>query len=326
MSGQPITISAIICAYNAEKYISRAIESVLNQTYGYLEVIVVDDASTDSTASLVEAAYGADPRVVLVKRNENGGLAKTRMSGLDKSRYNLVVFLDADDVALPEMLEKQIAVLQSDPLIMGVATYAYYIGEQEDKILGIQKIGPKSRDEYFKLYNNEKLMFLPATTLCRKSLLMDVGGFRVDGFPNDDIRYQDYCDDLDLWCRMSDLSRDARYFLTIPEALFLYRKNTNSLSAKNVFAMQSKMRWIKDCLKRRRKSLHEQSYVEFLEATTCKDKIKNLRSDYAALFYKKVGFSYLRSQYLHMTAFLLLTTLLNPKLVVQKLKTQSRAK
>lgn len=319
-------VSVVICAYNAENYLSRSIESILNQTYNNLEIVVVDDASTDSTAAVAEEWAGKDKRVSLVRQKTNGGLANTRMAGLANTKYELVVFIDADDVALPSMLEKQVSTMLSDSNLLGVATYAYYIGQVETNILGVQKIGPKSKEEYFYLYNNNKLIFLPATTLCRKSDVLAVGGFRVEGFSSEDgIRYQDYCDDLDLWCRMSDLSNTGRYFITVPEPLFLYRKNTNSLSAKNVFAMQKKMRWIKDCLKRRRGGLPEITFDEFQKAASGMQKFANFRSDYAALIYKKMGFCVLRRQYIRAVPLFAVVCLLNPRFVIQKLKTQSRA-
>jgi glycosyltransferase involved in cell wall biosynthesis len=318
-------VSVVICAYNAEHYLSRSIESILNQTYKNLEVVVVDDASTDYTTSVAEEWAGKDKRVSLVKQKVNGGLANTRMTGLANTKYELIVYIDADDVALPSMLEKQVAAMHSDTNVLGVATYAYYIGQEETDILGVQKIGPKSKEEYFYLYNNNKLVFLPATTLCRKSDVLAAGGFRVEGFSLEDgIRYQDYCDDLDLWCRMSDLSNTGRYFITVPEPLFLYRKNTNSLSAKNVFAMQNKMRWIKDCLKRRRGGLPERDLNEFQQSASAMQKFSNYRSDYAALIYKKAGFCVLRGQYLRAVPLFTGVCLLNPRLVIQKLKTQSR--
>lgn len=319
-------VSVVICAYNAEHYLSRSIESILNQTYKNIEVVVVDDASTDATAAIAEKWAVQDKRVSLVKQKVNGGLANTRMAGLENTKYELIIFIDADDVALPMMIEKQVSIMLSDSNVLGVATYAYYIGQEETDILGMQKIGPKSKEEYFYLYDNKKLIFLPATTLCRKSDVLIVGGFRVEGFSSENgVRYQDYCDDLDLWCRMSDLSNTGRYFITIPDPLFLYRKNTNSLSAKNVFAMQKKMRWIKDCLKRRRGRLPEMEFNEFQKSVSMMRQVANFRSDYAALIYKKVGFCVLRGQYFRAVPLLAVVFLLNPRFVIQKLKTQSRA-
>ena len=317
-------VSVVICAYNVERYISAAIDSVLQQTYRNIEIIVVDDASTDSTVQVVEDLLNSCRRIRLIRVNSNGGLARTRMIGLENSVSDLIVFLDADDIALPSMIEQQVTTLLSEPLLMGVATYACYIAEDENKLLGMQKVGPISREEYFNLYENNKLIFLPATTLCRKSLLIEAGGFRVDGFPTDgSTRFQDYCDDLDLWCRMSDLSAQGWFFVTIPQPLFLYRKNLNSLSSRNIFAMQRKMRWIKNSLLRRRNGIGEKTFVAYESSQTGWQAINNYRKDYAALIYRKAAFSVMSKKYFRVMPLIAIVLVLHPKLVLNKLRTQS---
>jgi glycosyltransferase involved in cell wall biosynthesis len=319
-------VSIVICAYNASRYIRRAVQSALDQTHQNLQVIVVDDASADSTAAIAAEFARADKRVSLVRRAENGGLAAARMSGLAQVTSEFVVFLDADDVALPRMLERQLTPLLQDPFVMGVATYAYYIGEQELPRLGIQQIGPVTREEYLRSYEREKLIFLPATTLARTEMVLAAGGFRTDGFPKQEgVRYQDYCDDLDLWCRLSDRSAAGYYFLTIPEPLFLYRKTGNSLSGQNVSAMQSKMRWIKDCLRRRRRGIEERSFETFLQSVSPMQRLLNLKSDYAALYYKKVALCFVNARYLRAALYAAVVIILEPRLVLQKLRTQKRA-
>ncbi|MDH5561822.1 MAG: glycosyltransferase [Deltaproteobacteria bacterium] len=317
------SVSVVICAYNVEQYLEKSIRSILTQTFNNLELIVVDDASTDDTAVIASAAVEKDHRVRLIRHSENKGLAHARMTGLDSTRSDLVLFLDGDDLALPDMLEKQVEIIQSDSNIIGVATYAYYIGDDDSKKLGIQRIGPTSKKKFMDMYKESKLVFLPATTLCRKKMVVEAGGFRLSGLPvKGGVRFQDYCDDLDLWCRLSDLAAQGKYFVTIPIPLFLYRKSTGSISAKNVFVMQQKMRWIKDCLKHRRAGIQERSFLEYQRNRSLLRKLDNLREDCAAYLYKATAFSFLQGRYFKAFFLLLGVCVLSPFLVIQKVRTQ----
>lgn len=104
-------ISVVIPAYNAEKYIARAVESVLKQTRPADEIIVVDDGSTDKTADMVRA-FGDRVRLI---QQPNAGVSAARNAGIRAARGNWIAFLDADDEWLPEKLELQLAHLQKHP-------------------------------------------------------------------------------------------------------------------------------------------------------------------------------------------------------------------
>ena len=106
-------VSCIIPAFNHEAYIREAIDSVLAQTRPVPEIVVVDDGSTDATASVVRS-YG--PRVRYVWQ-ENAGPAAARNRGLAEASGHLFAFLDADDLWLPERMERQLAPLEADPAL-----------------------------------------------------------------------------------------------------------------------------------------------------------------------------------------------------------------
>lgn len=96
-------ISVIVPAYNAEKSIERCVCSILNQDFKDFELIVVDDGSNDSTASIVERLVIDDPRITLV-RQENGGEMAARAAGIRKANGTWLYFLDADDAVMPDTL------------------------------------------------------------------------------------------------------------------------------------------------------------------------------------------------------------------------------
>ena len=101
-------ISIIMAAYNAEKTIEQAIDSVLSQTYTNFELLVVNDCSADRTAELVKSIAAKDSRVRLISNVKNSGVSYTRKHGLEEAKGDWIAILDSDDAWEPEKLEKQI--------------------------------------------------------------------------------------------------------------------------------------------------------------------------------------------------------------------------
>lgn len=101
-------VSIIMAAYNAEKTIEQAINSVLSQTYTNFELLVVNDCSKDGTAELVKGIAATDGRVRLISNAKNSGVSYTRKHGLEEANGSWIAILDSDDAWTPEKLEKQI--------------------------------------------------------------------------------------------------------------------------------------------------------------------------------------------------------------------------
>ena len=117
-------VSVIMAAYNAEKTIEQSINSVLNQTYPAVELLVVDDYSQDRTVKLVENIMARDNRVRLIYNKENSGVSYTRKHGLEEAKGAWIAILDSDDICAPEKLEKQIILqkkMNADLLFTGSA-------------------------------------------------------------------------------------------------------------------------------------------------------------------------------------------------------------
>ena len=97
-------ISIIIPVYNLEKYIKRAVESVLKQTYSNIEVIIVDDGSSDKSWTIIQEIADGDNRVVPIHQ-ENGGVTSARLNGVRHSMGEWIGFVDGDDEVEPDMYE-----------------------------------------------------------------------------------------------------------------------------------------------------------------------------------------------------------------------------
>jgi glycosyltransferase involved in cell wall biosynthesis len=234
---EPMLVSAVIPAYNASRYITESVRSVLEQTHAELELIVIDDGSTDDTVDMARAAFGDDPRA-RVHSFPNVGLPGARSRGLELARGELLAQLDADDRWLPDKLSKQIAVLQAEPHTVCVGCLMRYIGEDGHTLRGPRGFTPTTgedpRDPNRQELIRQALLlpFPPSTILYRTETLRTVGGW--------DATIPTYGEDVDLLARIA-----ARGSVGIvPEPLAEYRLHLDSMTVDDFFARRRYMMFV----------------------------------------------------------------------------------
>jgi len=207
-------LSVIIPTYNRAHLISRAIKSVLNQTYQDFEIIVIDDGSTDNTEEIVKDF--TDFRIHYIYHKYNQGVSAARNTGIKASRGEYIALLDSDDEWLPEKLSKQIKVLQSEsPEVGAVYSNLCYIdenGKSTNKLLNPKKEGYIYEDLFA-----GNCVGPPSTLLIRKECFNRVGLF--DNLLNAQ-------EDWDMWIRIAKYYRFA--LIKIP--LVKYRLHSNQIS------------------------------------------------------------------------------------------------
>ena len=291
-------LTICICAYNAEKYIEQTLKGLLNQTFHDFNLWIVNDCSTDCTVDVAERFFRennwTDVRIITLP--ENGGLANARRYAEQNVETDFLGFIDADDIPFPEAIEKMFRQVSIDENCMTASCYCEYISPDAKKIGGGIFIGPTSKEKFMRQSVEEKRMFIPPFNISRVKYIRRAGCRAIDGFPPGKPRYQDMCEDLDLWTRMSDFYKDGKYIVVIPEVLFQYRKMPSSMSA-NGHAMSMRMRHIKCNLKRRRAGLKELSFISYLASLTLWQKMKYGYEDWGQNFYKQAGFHYLQKNY-----------------------------
>lgn len=121
-------VSVIVPVYNAEKYLEECVESILNQTYTNIEVILIEDYSLDSSFSIL-AKYQTDPRVILLHNNKNYGVGYSRNRGIDVASGEYLTFVDSDDVLEIEALEKLVFSLEKSNTDMSMCDYHTFYGK-----------------------------------------------------------------------------------------------------------------------------------------------------------------------------------------------------
>jgi glycosyltransferase involved in cell wall biosynthesis len=236
-----ILVSVIIPVYNGENFIGRTLTSALAQTHRKIEVIVVDDGSTDRTSAIVEAAAIGDGRIRLFRR-ENYGVAKARNFGVSQAQGNLIAPLDADDLWHPHKIARQVAAIQASPKI-GLA-YCWTVPIDENDFI-IPPVGMRQpvdlTNVIWEMAENGNFIDCSSNPLFRRSYFEDVGGYD----PNLRVMNAQGCEDWKLYLSLAEICE----FAVVPEYLVGYRRWTGSMSA-NIATMERSMecisRWIID--------------------------------------------------------------------------------
>ncbi len=151
-------ISVVIPVYNAEKYISRCIRSLINQTYSDWEAICVDDGSTDATRGLLDSLAASDARLRVI-HSANGGVSRARNLALEKVRGEYILFLDSDDFLHPQTMEICVRRIEADGSDLVAFTYdrAYRTRNMIRALLHL----PTKDSVKFRKYKLEKVQYRP---------------------------------------------------------------------------------------------------------------------------------------------------------------------
>lgn len=212
MSTEPL-VSVVIPTYNCAPYISEAIESVLNQTYQNIEIIVVDDGSVDHTKKVLKRFIGK----IKYYYQDNNGAPAARNAGLKVSSGDYFQLLDADDILLPNKIKFQIETFKKLSCEYGVVysgvRFFNYTNSSKLMERGLHSF---SGDILNKLIWENSILIHAA--LIKKECFEKVGGF------NEDLQR---CDDYEFWLRASSLGYKFYY---INRVLALYRKRSDSLT------------------------------------------------------------------------------------------------
>lgn len=209
-------VSIIIPTYNDSEYLAESINSALAQTYENIEIIVINDGSTRSQDDYFFSQFGKtynNPKINLIFK-ENQGLAKARNTGIEASKGEFFLPLDADDKIDPTMVEKTLAEIQKNEKLGVVYTDQKFFGE-EDRLMPM-----KDFDLIEELVQNH----VSVCSLIRKKVWEDVKAKNQFGYnPNMKFGYEDW----DFWISVSETNWD---FQCLHQPLFHYRKRKNSMS------------------------------------------------------------------------------------------------
>ena len=153
-------VSIITPLFNAERYVSETIKSVLNQSYQNWEMIFVDDCSSDQSVSIVEKYKEKDERIRLLKNKTNMGSGRSRNRAIDAASGDIIAFLDSDDIWHPEKLSKHLEFMQKNSSVFSHTSYGF-INEKGQIIKSTYRVSNKPVD-YKKLLKRTEISCLTA--------------------------------------------------------------------------------------------------------------------------------------------------------------------
>lgn len=204
-------VSIIMPAYNCEKYVVEAIESVINQTYSNFELLVIDDGSKDSTLQIINDFAEKDNRIKALQNEKNSGVSATRNRGISIAEGNWIAFLDSDDIWEEEKLEKQMNYAKENDADF-IFTGSSYIDEEGKPYSGIFEVPEKV--SYRKLLRHNVITC--SSVLVKKKY-----------FENIKMEKDEMHEDYAVWLRILKLGISA---YGVNEPLLIYRISRNSKS------------------------------------------------------------------------------------------------
>lgn len=206
------SISVVMPVYNAQDFLSEAIQSVLDQTFTDFECIIINDGSTDRSVEIIKSFK--DQRIRAVDNDQNIKIVRTLNKGISLAKGKYIVRMDADDICLPERFKTQFNFMEENPDVGACGSWFENIGD----VSGISRYESDHNVIRFKMLY--QMPVLHPSTIIRKSLLENYNITYNTNFPG--------AEDLDFFIRIAEVSR----LVNIPKVLLIYRQH--SASAKSL--------------------------------------------------------------------------------------------
>jgi glycosyltransferase involved in cell wall biosynthesis len=300
-----LKISVIIPAFNAEQYLAQTVSSVLGQTHRDLEVIVVDDGSTDRTREVAESFSDARVRVLT---GPNGGVSAARNRGAGVATGEILAFLDADDLWDRTKAQLHASEHAGDPHAVAIGSLMRYV-DPATRTIGQTGQNPAVPDR--DLVASGKLMpFALSSTTIRATAFDAVGGFdeSLRGIPA-------HAEDLDLVARLAGIGE----LRLLPEILGSYRIHPQSASAQYQRSQQLGARFVRARISARR-SGRDLSWDEFL--SDHRPTRRQAYGDWVRRRYRLAGLAYAERRYWRAGIYGSVAVIAAPRYSIRRLATQ----
>jgi glycosyltransferase involved in cell wall biosynthesis len=305
-------VSVLLPAYNAERFVASAVRSVLAQTHGDFELLAIDDGSTDRTLEILRMLAEEDSRVRVIS-HPNYGMGRSLNEALEEARHDWVARMDADDLMMPNRLERQLAFLAERPHVVVASSLVHYVDEDGNVIGKNTSAFTDPARVQEAVARNWVVGFHHPAVMMRKAVVRDIGGYRPEFWP---------ADDADLWNRI--LERHAGVIVQ-PEHLMKYRIHGGSVCVSSAREATRKTDWVEACMVHRRAGAAEPSWAQFLEDQRCQPwwaKLNRGRRDFARTLYKAAVFHFSMRNYTRFASTLTCATVLEPFYVLPRVLPQ----
>ncbi len=238
MEEKPPRVSVIMPVYNGEKTLGLAVESVLQQTYRDLELICVDDGSTDESPALLRTFAERDRRMIVICR-PNTGIVGAMNDGLAVARGEYIARMDHDDYSLPQRLERQVEFMDAQPDVVCSGSRALRVDPDGDPIeVWRVPLTHEEIDAHHIVRGSGGGIIHPAA-MFRREAMTRLGGYQASA---------ELAEDLDLWLRFAETGRLAN----LEEILLYYRVSQSGLSLSRREAQAKRAHEVVNAARRRR--------------------------------------------------------------------------
>lgn len=300
--GADVFLSVVVAAFNAERFIGEAVDSVLRQTHSDFELIVVNDGSTDRTLEILRDYESRDPRIAVYSQ-ENMGASSARNQGIESAKSCWVALMDADDIAEPYWLETQLAFVWDQPSLAVSSCLLTYI-DDTGRVIG-KGVSELISDEGVNRVRERGDIIIISNSgpLIRREIFEQLGGFRPNVWPGEDV---------DLYNRIADAGFRV---LVQPKHLVRYRIHPGSatgLAGRRDLIVE---RWIRQCSVNRRRGVPEpkwEDYVRLRRQLPILQRANECRKDYARILYNQATFAYSSGERLLSCVLIASSTILRP--------------
>lgn len=302
-------LSVAMSVYNAEKFVEKAIESVLAQTYKNFEFIILDDGSTDDSAIIINKYAAKDNRIKPIF-NKNGGRPNAVNYMISIANGDLCALLDHDDEMMPNRLEKQLAFHLANPEIGATSCHSYFINDK-GQLLGTQRHPAlRSVEEGRKALDNNDIIHCAITGLMvKKEAFLKVGGLRKAFLP---------CDDVDFFNRFME----AGYTLIIiQDILMKYRLHPNSYTEREPLHIFDTIGYVGYCNTLRRTGQAEISFEAFMAIRKTDSNwltFNRKRYNYSQIYFRRAAYEMMSRNYIHSMWQFFIAAILSPTHVFKK--------
>jgi glycosyltransferase involved in cell wall biosynthesis len=312
-------VTVIMAAHNEARFIGAAVASVQAQSFRPKELIVVDDGSTDETATI--AAQSTGPVPVRILRNEHSkGPINTRNRGLNEATTEWIAVLDADDLWVPSKLERQMSFLERWPGSRPIAvlgTQGRHINEVGHDIGAFEPGGCQTEEQYEALSAAGGLPLLShSSVIYRRQDALNVGGYFEDTAPAEDI---------DLFDRIASVRNGVQ--ITIDESLIAYRKKRGGMMQSKFWVQQMILQRVVENRKRRHRGESPLTVAEFesqQRQRPLKVRAKDRLDNYGKWFYRFGAMNIVNGRKVVGAAQLAAAGLLRPRLVIHGIQQRFR--
>jgi len=275
-------ISVLIPVYNAEKFLEKALDSVLNQSFQNFELLILNDGSTDRSAEIINDYALKDSRIIVVHQL-NTGKSKALNKLVQISNADWCVFMDADDAMMHDRLEKQIQFHNANSDIMASSSHCIYIDGNGLQCGRQTYNGLKTKGDSIEAFEKKMSVICAWTAfMANKKIFLEIGGLRPEFWPGEDFDF------VNRWIEKGNT------LIIIQDYLMKYRIHENSVMMKSKFDFV-KLGYCSYCQYLRVNGVCEISFEEYIAIQKNEPFFKRMRRkfhNYSKYYHKQAGVSY----------------------------------